>query len=65
MQLWFVLVERTTASSRRQQALQLLCAGLLFRSACPNSATAADVKLLRDQLKVKQLVCCTIGQQPG
>lgn len=30
--------------------------GLLFRSACPNSATAADVRLLRDQLKIKQLV---------
>jgi Tyrosine phosphatase family len=30
--------------------------GLLFRSACPNAATAADIEILRDQLKIRQLV---------
>jgi Tyrosine phosphatase family len=35
--------------------------GLLFRSACPNAATAADIEILRDQLRIRQLVglfCC-------
>lgn len=34
----------------------LRSAGLLFRSACPNSASPEDVELLRETLKIRQLV---------